>query len=466
MKFNVFLLTIVLISIPDCKCNNLTFGAHVKFGLASSAYQIEGAWNEHGKGISVWDHYTHNTSLVQDGSTGDVACDSYHKYKEDVQLLKEIGVDEYRFSIAWTRILPTGLINNINPEGIDYYDDLINELLKNGIEPVVTIFHWDLPKCLTHLGGWSNPNTIGYMFNYADLLFGLYGDRVKVWLTFNEPQSYCTTQNFYDADNTIPLGTIEYLCGHHLLIAHSDIYHLYHTKYEDQRGKIEDILAVDRKFDFAFKWFMDPLHHGVYPKSMVDTIGKNSGNEGFLESRLPSFSEEEKQKLTKSYDFIGVNNYVTLLISAITTISKNPSYDNDVGSIVSRDPVWATNSTLKTHVWLDGFANILRKVSSEYGNPELKITEQGYNNMGGLNDTDRIYFLRNALRTIWHAIHVDKIHITSYITWSFMDSFEWFFGYSKSMGLFSVNFSDPDRPRTPKDSARFLANFYATRTLT
>ncbi|KAG5884738.1 hypothetical protein JTB14_037767 [Gonioctena quinquepunctata] len=479
MKNYVSWVTVVLISILHwVECTNLTFGALPKFGLATAAYQVEGAWNESGKGISIWDYLTHNTSILPDGSNGDVACDTYHKYKEDVQLLKEIGVDEYRFSIAWTRILPTGQINNINSEGIEYYDNLINELLANGIQPMVTIFHWDLPQSLEDLGGWSNPKIVTYMTDYADLLFRLYGDRVKVWLTVNEPQSFCAIlyQAWSGVDETIPLGTIEYLCGHNMLRAHSDIYHLYQKKYKkSQEGVVgialsiqsyfpatnstEDQLAVERRYDFTFGWFMDPLTFGEYPESMVNIIGNNSKTQGFLESRLPSFSRTESKRLRGSFDFIGLNNYVTLTLSAYTEVSNSPSYYNDIGSISYEESAWSTNSTLKIQDYTTGFADILRNIRHKYGNLEIKITEQGYTNLGGLNDTDRIQYLKVALQTVWNAIHVEKMHITSYITWSFLDVFEWLSGYTQKLGIFSVNFTDPARPRTPKDSAHFLAIF-------
>lgn len=184
---------------------------------------------------------THNTSSgVKQNATGDVACDSYHKYKEDVQLLKDLGVDHYRFSISWSRILPTGLTDKINPDGIAYYNNLINELIKNKIEPLVTLYHWDLPEPLQDIGGWPNPDIATYFKDYADVCFKQFGDRVKMWITFNEAKQTC--QQGYGSATMAPLisspGVAEYQCAHTLLKAHANAWHLYDETYrKTQKGK-------------------------------------------------------------------------------------------------------------------------------------------------------------------------------------------------------------------------------------
>ncbi|XP_074039516.1 myrosinase 1 [Leptinotarsa decemlineata] len=468
------------------RCSSINFNS-TSFGVATSAYQIEGAWNEDGKGESIWDYYTHNTRLIADNSTGDVACDSYHQYKVDIDLIKSMGLKQYRFSIAWTRILPTGQIDNINQKGLDHYSNVIDALIANGIEPVVTMYHWDHPRSLDILGGWNHPKMITYMRDYADTLFFHYGDRVKTWITINEPHSVCVVlaQNLAArVDSTFPLGTSEYLCAHHMLLAHSEIWGLYQRKYKmTQKGKIgislsvqsylpatdslEDKLAVERVYEYTFGWFMNPLVFGDYPTVMKEGIQNHSLQQGFRESRLPKFSKIQQITLRQSFDFIGVNNYISYYVRADRNVSQNPSYSNDREATPFEDPEWNTNYEKKLRfIYTDGLGEILKNIKDNYKNPVILISEQGYNNQGGLNDTDRVLYIKSALNVIWNAINVDGIRIKSYLIWSLMDVFEWVSGYAPKLGLYSVNFTDPKRTRTPKESAKFITEFLKTKTLT
>ncbi|XP_074039719.1 myrosinase 1-like isoform X2 [Leptinotarsa decemlineata] len=389
LKIFVIMIAIFVIAIlGGVRCASITFNNSTSFGVATSAYQIEGAWNENGKGESIWDYYTHNTRLITDNSTGDVACDSYHQYKVDIDLIKSMGLKQYRFSIAWTRILPTGQIDNINQKGLDHYSNFIDALIANGIEPVVTMYHWDHPRSLDILGGWNHPKMVTYMRDYADTLFFHYGDRVKTWITINEPHSVCVVLAQYLAarvDSTFPLGTSEYMCAHHMLLAHSEIWGLYQRKYKrTQRGKIGIALSVQSYFP------------------ATDSL-------------------EDKLAVERVYEYT---------------------------------------------IYTTGLGNILRHIRDNYKNPVLFISEQGYNNQGGLNDTDRVLYIKSALKVVWNAINVDGIRIKSYLIWSLMDVFEWVSGYAPKLGLYSVNFTDPKRTRTPKESAKFITEFLKTKTLT
>ncbi|MED6201037.1 hypothetical protein PIB30_091115, partial [Stylosanthes scabra] len=306
--------------------NRTSFPEGFIFGTSSSAYQYEGAANEGGRGTSIWDTFTHKyPEKILDRSNGDVPIDQYHRYKEDVGIMKNMNLDAYRFSISWSRILPKGTLSGgINQEGIKYYNNLINELVANGIQPFVTLFHWDLPQALQdQYGGFLSPRIV-----------------VKNWITLNEPSTFSTggyaiglfapgrgsdwqNLNCTGGDS----GTEPYLVGHHLLLAHAAVVQLYRTKYQvplllkrqnetrTQKGLIGIILishwfvplsdtkldqeAAQRAIDFMFGWFMEPLTRGEYPSSMRSMVGE----------RLPKFSKEEAMKINGSFDFVGLNFY-------------------------------------------------------------------------------------------------------------------------------------------------------------
>ncbi|CAH1100201.1 unnamed protein product [Psylliodes chrysocephalus] len=454
------------------------------FGVATSAYQVEGAWNTSGKGTSFWDFITHNRpEIIDDRNNGDVACDSYHKIDEDIKLLQDLGVDHYRFSIAWTRILPNGLENQINSAGVAYYDELITKLLAAGIEPWVTIYHFDHPYGVHLLGGWFQPKIADYLASYADILFSKFGDKVKTWITINEPYSICI--GLIEAlGPDIPRGIAEYICGQNILKAHLNIWEVYNKKYRaKQKGKLsmavnlqahlpatdtpEDIEAVERLNQFAFGWFVHPLIFGNYPKIMIDTIAKYSEEQGYTESRLPSLSPTDLDKLKGAYDYIGLNIYDTFLVSADNeTIDKTPTYENDCGAKFF-EPEWNTSYTIEMRA--KGFGVVLNWIKNTYGNPEIRITEQGYpedeSDKSDLADVNRRSFLLASMKELLHAINIDKVKVTGYTFWSFMDNFEWNRGYTKKYGLYYVDFDGESRRRIPRFSSETFASITNNRTL-
>ncbi|XP_021923725.1 lactase-phlorizin hydrolase-like [Zootermopsis nevadensis] len=461
-----------------------TFPADFKLGAATASYQIEGAWNEDGKGPNIWDTLTHTRSdLVVDGSTGDKADDSYHRYKEDVKLLKELGAQVYRFSISWARILPEGHDNKVNQPGIDYYNNLIDELLANGIEPMVTMYHWDLPQALQDLGGWPNLLLADYFQDYARVLFTYFGDRVKLWLTFNEPltfmDGYASDTGMAPSINTPGIG--DYLTAHTVIHAHAKAYHVYKNEFREKQGgkigialnihwcepvsvSVEDVAACEQFQQFNLGIYAHPIfsEEGDYPAVMRERVDRNSVEEGYSTSRLPKFSPEEVEYIKGTHDFMGLN-YYTALMGQAGVEGHVPSRYRDTGAITTQDPSWpsSASSWLKVVPW--GFRKEFNYIAKEYNNTPIFVTENGFSDLGGLADKDRVYYYTDHLKEMLKAIHEDGVNVIGYTAWSLMDNFEWLRGYSEKFGLYAVDVNDPDLQRVPKDSAKVIAEIYKSR---
>ncbi|UOB17187.1 GH1 family beta-glucosidase [Abyssalbus ytuae] len=446
------------------------------WGSATSSYQIEGAWNVDGRGPSIWDAFCQIPGKVFNNETGNVACDHYHKIKEDVVLMKAMGLKAYRFSISWSRILPQGR-GEVNEKGIKFYSDLIDELLANNIEPWVTLYHWDLPLALQlEMDGWLNKDISDVFAEYAQICFEHFGDRVKHWITFNE--AWVVSILGYGQGVFAP-GRISnaepYLAGHHILIAHAKAVKLYREKYQFlQKGKIgitnncdwrepltnskEDKEAAERALEFFLAWFTDPIYFGHYPKSMVERLGE----------RLPEFTREEKEMLMGSTDFFGLNHYTTMLASEAKEVEQGSVYGNgglseDQDVNLSMDPDWELTE-MKWAVVPWGCRKLLEWISERYNYPEIIITENGcaYDDRlinGEVNDIKRVEFFEGYLKECSRAIE-KGVNLKGYFMWSFMDNFEWASGYSKRFGVHYVDFNTLER--TPKTSAIWFGNFIRT----
>jgi len=457
-----------------------TFPEGFLWGTATAAYQVEGAWNEDGKGQSIWDVFSNDPTNgnIVNGDNGRVACDSYHKYKEDVQLLKNMGVNSYRFSIAWTRILPNG-IGDVNQLGIDYYNNLINELIANNITPAVTLYHWDLPQALQEQGGWLNPEIAYWFENYARIVFKEFGDRVKLWITLNEP--WVVSINGHSTGEMAPgmrgPGILEYKVAHNLIRSHAKAYRVYQNEfYESQLGQVGITLNVDwyeptifnetshveaseTKLQFFAGWFANPIFvNGKYPEVMRQKIDAKSTLQGFAESRLPHFTEEESLEIQGSADFLGFNHYTSNLAYPTPLDEINPEAmgwgpDSDVTDF--KDPTWYSAASSWLKVTPFGFRRLLNWLS-QYNKPII-VTENGFSDfLGNLDDLQRVYYYKHYINQMLKAIKMDGVNISGYFAWSLMDNFEWARGYSEKFGLHSVDFDDPSRPRTPKASSQFL----------
>uniref|UniRef100_A0A0K8TVF8 Putative glycosyl hydrolase n=1 Tax=Phaedon cochleariae TaxID=80249 RepID=A0A0K8TVF8_PHACE len=466
--------------------NNRRFPQDFMFGVATASYQVEGAWNEDGKGVNIWDVATHQVpSPVVNNATGDVACDSYHQYKRDVAILKEIGADFYRFSLSWSRILPSGFDDKVNKAGVKYYKNLIKELRANNITPLVTLFHWDLPQSLQDLGGFQNDIIIDRFVDFARVCFREFGEDVQYWMTFNEPISICHVG--YALATLAPQinspGMGEYLCAHNLMRAHAKAYRMYDEEfrsaqnglvgidvngawYEPSTNSSEDIEASETLMQFTYGCYAHPIVHGDYPEVMKKNVARRSALQGYTRSRLPEFTPEEIKYMTGTYDYIGVNIYTTELVTpakggSISEMGIGP--DAQVTSWQPEEWEKSSSSWLKVVPW--GARKLLQWLGSNYKGARFIITENGYSDDGRLEDDARLSYYERYLSKIRDAIEFDGVDVFGYTAWSLMDNFEWMRGYSEKFGLYQVDFNSPNRTRTPKKSAKWYANVTRTKCL-
>lgn len=442
------------------------------WGTATSSFQIEGGATAGGKGPSIWDAFCSIPGKVHAGADARIACDHYHRWPEDLKLIRDLGVQAYRFSLSWPRILPAGR-GKIAPEGIRFYDDLINGLLASGIEPWVTLYHWDLPLALQfEEDGWLGTDIAAAFAHYAEVCFRHFGDRVKHWITLNEPWVVAMLgygQGVFAPGRTST--TEPYLAAHHLLKAHAQAVQVYRSKYQtQQQGRIgitnncdwrepltasaADQDSAERALEFFLGWFTDPIYKGHYPPSMLSRIGH----------KLPLFQEDDLVLLRGSSDFFGLNHYTTMYAAdAGDQIQSSSVYGNgglseDQQVNLSVDPSWPMTAMPWAIVpW--GCRKLMEWISQRYDHPEIIITENGGafpDNLvdGQVQDTDRIHFIQGYLTEIYRAIQ-NGVNCKGYFIWSLLDNFEWASGYSKRFGIHYVDFDSLQR--LPKASANWYA---------
>ncbi|ODM91695.1 Lactase-like protein [Orchesella cincta] len=427
--------------------------------------------------MKMWSH-ENNGSFISDGTNGDVACDSYHKYTEDIKILKELGVHFYRFSIAWSRIVPTGFVaDGINQGGIDYYNNLIDGLLAEGIVPFVTLYHWDLPLGLGRTNSWLNETIVNHFEDYARVVFREFGDRVKLWLTFNEPYEFCRASYNYLEESPFkePLEK-PYVCAHHVIMAHALAYHLYDKEFRPmQQGKIgitlntnwagprdpnsaADLAASSRAMNFTFGWWANPIVRGEYPPIMRELIDRKSAEAGRNSSRLPTFDAEWTELINGTTDFLGLNHYSSHYVEYGNT---STGIEGDAEVRGSGDPSWEQNALGWSIVpW--GLRKLLTWLHMEYKLP-IYVTENGYGAAASdyLDDQPRVRYYTNYINEMLKAIKLDGADVRGYAAWSLIDNYEWSLGYTARFGVHYLNYSDPNLTRVPKASADKLRQIFA-----
>jgi beta-glucosidase len=440
----------------DQRTNRMTtpasFPPGFLWGAATASYQIEGAPHEDGKGESIWDRFSHTPGKVSNGDTGDLACDHYHRWPQDVELMREMGLGAYRFSVAWPRILPEGR-GAVNRAGLDFYDRLTDALLEKGIVPFVTLYHWDLPQALQDAGGWNNRDTARLFADYAEIVATRLGDRVKRWITHNEPIVAAFNGHYTGehAPGIKDLG-VAYQVAHHLLLSHGLATQVLKSQNQGFQTGItlnltvahpagdssDDEAAARRQDGYSNRWFLDPVFRGSYPEDMLEIIG----------SHAPSVQDGDMATITSPLDFLGINYYSR---SVVRHDPGNPPFN-----MSQVKPRGAEYTDANWEVYPDGLRELLERLHRDYPAPAYYVTENGAAFPDLLSPGDKVHdprrqaYLEAHFEAAASAISAG-VPLKGYFVWSLMDNFEWALGYSKRFGIIYVDY--PTQRRIWKDSA-------------
>jgi beta-glucosidase len=437
----------------------LTFPAGFRWGAATSAYQVEGAAAEDGRGPSIWDTFSHTPGRVAGGDTGDVAADHYHRYREDLDLMKSLGLGTYRFSVSWSRVIPDGT-GAVNQAGLDFYKRLIDGLLERGIQPMVTLFHWDLPQALQDRGGWVNRDCAQWFADYANVMYRGLGDAVPTWLTLNEPKTVVNVGYRYGAHAPGERDDDQaYVAAHHLLLAHGLAVQA--LRANGSRARVGPALnlapaypdptddtaataataAVELADGYENRLYLDPVLKGTYPDDVLHDIGRDS-------PMAQAIRDGDLAVIGSPIDLLAIQYY-------------NPVFVTAAGAYVTRLP---TSDAEWQQIHPDGLYDTLTRVRRDYGDIPITITENGRPSAdepdagGRVHDPDRISFLRDHVAAAHRAI-AEGVRLESYHVWSLLDNFEWAEGYRQRWGIVYVDFETQER--IEKSSAQWYREVIA-----
>jgi beta-glucosidase len=439
-----------------------TFPEDFLWGAATSAYQIEGSPLADGAGASIWHRFAHTSGRVFDDDTGDMACDHYRRYRDDVALMRELGLQAYRFSVSWSRVMPEGR-GKVNPAGLDFYERLVDGLLERDIQPMLTLYHWDLPAALDDRGGWLNPDIAHWFADYAQTVFRRLDGRVKLWATLNEPWVVTDAGYLHGVHAPGHRSPFEApIASHHLLRAHGAAVRAYRAEGKHRIGLVvnlepkyalsqnaEDRAATARADAYMNRQYLDPVFFGRYPHELREIFGE----------AWPAWPQEDFALIQEPIDFLGVNYY-----------TRNVTRHDPEAWPLQAAPVrqkQATYTETGWEVYPQGLTDVLVWVKDRYGNPPVYITENGaafYDPPvvvgDALSDPLRVDYLHRHLCAVREAMAA-ACNVQGYFAWSLMDNLEWSLGFSKRFGLVHVDFET--QRRTPKASARFYSRVIATR---
>jgi beta-glucosidase len=432
----------------------LRFPEGFLWGTATAAYQIEGAHDTGGKGPSIWDTFSHTPGKVFESQTGDVACDHYHRYRDDVALMADLGLNAYRFSVSWPRVLPAG-DGAPNPAGLDFYSRLADALLERRIRPFITLYHWDLPQACEERGGWGVRATADAFGDYAALMGRTLGDRVKDWITLNEPLASTVAGYIFGIHAPGKIDPqLAFQVSHHLNLAHGAAVRALRATVPEARVGITHVSlpvypasdsdadrAAAHRFDgFTNRWYWDPTLKGTYPADITERLGPFA----------PKIEPGDLERISPSLDFFGHNSYTRAIVkddpeSMLTGVTQLPAPE--------------PRTEMGWEVYPEHLYDSLTRIARDYGAPEIYITENGAAFAdelvdGRVDDPERVEYLRTHLTAAHRAIQ-DGVRLRGYFCWSLLDNFEWSFGYSKRFGIVYVDY--PTQRRIVKASGRFLA---------
>ena len=441
--------------------SSIEFAPDFLWGCATSAYQIEGSPLADGAGPSIWQRFCHTPGMVRDGDTGDVACDHYRRYRDDVALMRTLGLRAYRFSTSWSRVQPLGR-GPVNHAGLDFYDRLVDALLDAGITPMLTLYHWDLPAALDDVGGWLNPDISKRFADYAAIMFRRLGDRVELWATLNEP--WVVTDGGYLHGALAPGHRNRFeapIATHQLLRAHAEAVQAYRAEGKHAIGIVVNLepkhpaseQAVDREAAaradaYMNLQYLDAVFFGRYPQELQAIFGE----------AWPQWPSAELDLVRQPIDFLGINYYTRSVVRF-----DAESWPLRAAAVRQKR---ATYTETGWEVFAQGLTQALIRVKQRYGDLPLYVTENGAAFFdpptvqdGRVADALRVDYLRAHIKAI-HAAIRSGVDLRGYFVWSLLDNFEWSLGYSKRFGIVHVDFET--QARTPKDSARFYAKVIAS----